>query len=242
MARTYKRDSRGRFSGGGGGGGRPAARGVSRGTNRLTRDNAGRITSVGGNGATARGGRLRTASGKKRATQTAKVSGGRAAGTTAKPRGLKPQSSRKLRTAVAVSRMRSINERMGNRPDIAEQNIRGRFSGQAGKRMDARIDRAVKEVRRAERERIMKPKAQVKAERAIRAKAKVRADKLRKVHENAIVSSFAAKHNKPKPEVRAAIRSMDPEKQVRFFKQYVKENRGTAKPSTRAAAAAAKRR
>jgi hypothetical protein len=86
MARTYKRDGNGRFAGGGGssgggGGKRPAAKSVSRGVNRLTRDNAGKITSVGGEGATARGGRLKTAAGNKRATQTAKVSGGRPAGT-----------------------------------------------------------------------------------------------------------------------------------------------------------------
>jgi hypothetical protein len=87
MARTYKRDGNGRFAGGGGsssgggGGKRPAAKSVSRGVNRLTRDNAGKITSVGGTGATARGGRLKTAAGNKRAMQTAKVSGGRPAGT-----------------------------------------------------------------------------------------------------------------------------------------------------------------
>jgi len=81
MARTYKRDGNGRFAGGGGGGKRPAAKSVSRGVNRLTRDNAGKITSVGGSGATARGGRLKTAAGNKRAMQTAKVSGGRPAGT-----------------------------------------------------------------------------------------------------------------------------------------------------------------
>jgi hypothetical protein len=86
MARKYKRDGNGRFAGGGGGssgGGskRPAAKTVSRGVNRLTRDNAGKITSVGGSGATARGGRLRTAAGNKRAMQTAKVSGGSRVGT-----------------------------------------------------------------------------------------------------------------------------------------------------------------
>lgn len=54
---------------------------MQRGTNRLTRDNAGRITSVGGDGATARGGRLRTASGKQRATVTAKGIGKAPAGT-----------------------------------------------------------------------------------------------------------------------------------------------------------------
>ena len=77
MARTYKRDSNGRFaSTGGARSGRPAAKPVSRGKNRITRDNAGRITSVGGEGATARGGRLRTAAGNKRAVQTARIKGG----------------------------------------------------------------------------------------------------------------------------------------------------------------------
>lgn len=78
MARTYRRDSNGRFASGGGGSVRPKARSAPRGTNRLTRDNAGRITSVGGEGATARGGRLRTAGGKLRATQTARIGGKRA--------------------------------------------------------------------------------------------------------------------------------------------------------------------
>jgi hypothetical protein len=91
MARTYKRDSRGRFAGGGGssGGSRPKPKAMQRGANRLTRNNAGRITSVGGAGATARGGRLRTAAGKKRATVTTKISGGRS-GVVGKPKGLKP--------------------------------------------------------------------------------------------------------------------------------------------------------
>jgi hypothetical protein len=57
------------------------------------------------------------------------------------------------------------------RPDQAEVNIKGRFTGQAGKRMDASIDRAVKQVKASEQARLMKPKAQVKAERAARAEA-----------------------------------------------------------------------
>ena len=77
MARTYKRDSMGRFAGGGGSSGsRPAPRQAPKGRNRLTRDNAGRITSVGGDGAIARGGRLRTAAGNQRATQTTRIKGG----------------------------------------------------------------------------------------------------------------------------------------------------------------------
>jgi hypothetical protein len=88
MARTYKRDARGRFSGGGGGssggrGGRPATKRVQRGTNRLTRDNSGKITGQGGSGATARGGRLKTAAGNQRATQLDRLKG-RIAGTVGK--------------------------------------------------------------------------------------------------------------------------------------------------------------
>jgi hypothetical protein len=41
MARTYKRDSNGRFASGGGGSARPKARSAPRGQNRLTRSNAG---------------------------------------------------------------------------------------------------------------------------------------------------------------------------------------------------------
>jgi len=106
MARTYKRDKNGRFAGGGGGGGgKPAARGISRGTNRLTRDNSGKITGVGGSGATARGGRLATAKGNKRATQTAKIASGRAGGTVGKPKGLKPGAiTGKVKPSAAQSR------------------------------------------------------------------------------------------------------------------------------------------
>jgi len=90
MARTYRRDARGRFAGGGGGSGRPATKGFSKGAkNRLTRDNAGKITGQGGSGATARGGRLKTASGNARARQVGKLKGG-PKGTIGKPKGLKP--------------------------------------------------------------------------------------------------------------------------------------------------------
>lgn len=119
MARTYKRDSKGRFAGGGGGSGgggksRPATKQLQRGANRLTRDNAGRITSVGGSGATAYGGRIRTASGKRRATTVAKGIGKAPKGTVGKPRGLKADKNvtkpaiRKVDTSVsAIARRRS---------------------------------------------------------------------------------------------------------------------------------------
>lgn len=112
VARTYKRDSRGRFAGGGGSSSsRPPARQVSRGANRLTRDNAGRITSVGGNGATARGGRLRTAAGNLRATQTARLKGGagrlRGGAAAPKPKGwAQSPAARADRAGLAKERQR----------------------------------------------------------------------------------------------------------------------------------------
>jgi hypothetical protein len=160
VARSSKGKAGGQGGRGGGGGKRRS----------YVRDNKGRFASS-GSGATARGGRLKTAAGNKRATQTAEISGGRPKGTIGKPRGLKAQSGEKLRKGIAYNRLAGINARIGNRPDIAQQHIPGRFRGQAGKRMDASIDRAVKQVKAAEQARLMKPKAQVKAERAARAEA-----------------------------------------------------------------------
>ena len=139
---------------------------------RYSRDNRGRFAPT-GSGATARGGRLRTAAGNKRATVTAKVSGGRAKGTMAKPKGLKTESSSRLKTGLTINKQRRVNAKLNaKRPDQAEVNIKGRFSGQAGKRMDASIDRAVKQVKASNLARLMKPKEQVKAERAANAEAK----------------------------------------------------------------------
>ena len=67
---------------------------------RYTRDNRGRFSST---GATARGGRLRTAAGNKRATQTTKISGSKASGTVAKPKGLKPGAI-KVKSQVSSAR------------------------------------------------------------------------------------------------------------------------------------------
>lgn len=108
--RTYVRDGRGRFASTGTTRSRPAPkRAATRGTNRLTRDNAGRIAGVGRNGATARGGRLRTAAGNQRATQTARLA--RQGGTIAKPKGLKP-GALKPRAAKPATRRSPATSRL----------------------------------------------------------------------------------------------------------------------------------
>ena len=131
---------------------------------RYVRDNRGRFASKGA-GATARGGRLKTAGGKKRATQTMKASGAKPAGA------IKGKVKRDPAAASRVGRSGATKPR-ARRPDQAEVNIKGRFTGQAGKRFDASIDRAVKQAEAAQTAALMKPKAQVRAERAAAAEAK----------------------------------------------------------------------
>jgi hypothetical protein len=129
---------------------------------RYSRDNRGRFAG-GGTGATARGGRLKTASGKTRATQTTKAAAVKPSGAIA---------GKVKRNPAAAGKIGKQAKPQARRPDQAEVNIKGRFTGQAGKRFDASIDRAVKQVKASERARLMKPKEQVKAERAARAEAK----------------------------------------------------------------------
>lgn len=115
--RQYTRDSRGRFSSSGSSRqGRPPAQRVKRGTNRLTRDNAGRITSVGGEGATARGGRLRTAGGRLRATQTARLKG--SGGRLRKPvgGGVSPAATRPAATQIGKALGGSVKKTRGPAP------------------------------------------------------------------------------------------------------------------------------
>ena len=167
MARSYKRDKNGRFAGGGGGGGSRGggSKPIQRGTNRLTRDNAGRITSQGGDGATARGGRLATASGNKRATQTAKLSGGGPKGTVGKPKGLKPgaikpkaanavkaatsTSTRQARAAANVSRTNAAKPLPGNRR-LTKAQVRSQVRTESALKIYKGGEAAQREIRNAQ--------------------------------------------------------------------------------------------
>lgn len=71
---------------------------------------------------------------------------------------------------VATKAVRSRAAATSTRLDTAMVNIPMR--GARGRRLDADISRAVKQVKAAETARLMKPKAQVKAERAARAEAR----------------------------------------------------------------------
>lgn len=133
---------------------------------KYVRDNRGRFASV---GATARGGRLKTAGGNKRATVTARAQGAKGS-RVARPKGYKPDSVAARKTGLALNRWRKVDQ--GRKPDIAEQHIPGRFKGQAGKRLEGSIDRAVKDVKRIQDERWNVVHAAAKAERAASKAAK----------------------------------------------------------------------
>jgi hypothetical protein len=216
MARTYSRDSKGRFSGGGGVGGggskRPATREISRSTNRLTRDNSGRITSVGGSGATAYGGRIKTASGKLRATQTARTAASRPSGT------IKGKVKRDPGAAGKIGQNKRPAAQGLNRPDTAASNIPMR--GARGRRLDAEISRNVAQQKAASRAAGRASNRQLRSDQA-------RAKKLRSVHEKALITTYSAKMGKSAAEVRDSIRSLEPSRQVKLFKQFVKENRSS---------------
>ena len=149
--------------GGGGGGAGPKQR-------KYERDNNGRFASTGSGGATARGSRLLTAKGNKRTaralagkTKTIEAKGQK--GVLAKPKGLKPESTNRLKTGIFISKRRAVNAQLANKPDQAVVNIPGRFTGRAGKSFDASITRAVATVK-ASKDAKFKTKAEVKADEA----------------------------------------------------------------------------
>ena len=94
-----------------------------------------------------------------------KIQGAKPGGTVAKPRGLKQ--------GAVTARVRAKEVAAKPRPDTAEANIPMR--GARGKRLEASISRAVKEVKALQRARFMKPKEQVRAEAAARKAAKMSA-------------------------------------------------------------------
>ena len=219
---------------------------------RYARDNRGRFTSS-GSGATARGGRLRTAAGNKRKTQTMQISAA-PKGTIGKPRGLQPQSAKKLRTGITVNRMKSINQKIGKGPDLAQVNIKGRFTGQAGKRMDASIDRAVKQTKAAQTAALMKPKAQVRAERAARAEANraaqaakpkrtrsvesLRASRAKQIEKRRSITTNPAGERASAAANMAANAARTQQRATAFYKAGGKPARAAAKPAPSAASIA----
>jgi hypothetical protein len=115
--------------------------------------------------------------------------------------------------ARAAARTSNVNR------DTAVVNIPMR--GSRGRRLDAEISRNVAQQKAASRAASKAANRKFKSDQS-------RAKKLREVHEKAVVGKYSAKMGKPASEIRSAIRSMEPARQVKFFRQFVKENRATA--------------
>ena len=198
MARHYVRDARGRF----------ASKGVG---------------GIGGyQGQTSgRGARLKTPGNVRDGGGAKQKLNAKAAGTIGKPKGLKPQDSGKLRKGVAYNRLAGVNAKMGDRPDMAQVNIKGRFSGQAGKRYDAGLDRVVKAQKAADRADSKARNRQFKSDQS-RAKA------LRTAH----VGAIAKAKGLSKGQVESALKAQPPSVQIKALKNWVRDNRGAnAKPA-----------
>jgi hypothetical protein len=125
---------------------------------------------------------------------------------------------------AAKNASRAAAARIGTRPDMAVTNIPMR--GSRGRRLDAEISRNVTQQKAASRAASKAANRKFKSDQS-------RAKKLREVHEKAVVGKYSAKMGKPASEVRSAIRSMEPARQVKFFRQFVKENRATAAKAKR---------
>jgi len=209
---------------------------------RFSRDNRGRFASA-GTGATARGGRLKTAAGNKRATVTAKVSGGSRAGTMKGKIKRDPGAAGKIgqRKAAAAPKPAATAKNRADemRKRAAQLDQRGNALMGGGRRDTAVVNLSLNSrARRNETNAGFKGLEMTRNAERLRSKAGMieyrssesRAKKLRSVHETPIAKAFAKKSGKSVTEVRAAIRSMTPEKQIKMFKQHVKETRSAAKP------------
>ena len=213
---------------------------------RYARDNRGRFAST---GATARGGRLKTAGGNKRATVTVNAKGG-SKGTIGKPRGLKPGTLKPKTQSMPQPVRRKVQ---GPKVNQRESAARAKELRQKADKLDQRgnslmgggssRDTAIVNVPLSSRARSgsinsglrgldmsrqaqqLRSKAGSVEIKALESRAKV----LRSVHEKAIVDQFSKKMGKPAAEVRSAIRGMPAAKQVKLLKQWVKENRATAR-------------
>ena len=107
-----------------------------------------------------------------------------------------------------------------SRPDRAAANIPMR--GARGKALDAEITRNVKAQKAASRATDKTRNRQYKSDQS-------RAKKLREVHLEPLAAGYAQRSGRNVAEVKKRISSMAPSDQVKLFRQYVKENRTTAK-------------
>ena len=254
MARRYARDNSGRFASAGTGatarGGRlRTAAGNKRATVTTKASGGSPAGTMKGKvkrdpGAAGKAGRIKTAAAKPAAGSLAANKIEMAKGRASVMQGRKDAQNQRLREVNAKikeagpnagayrleklqiqNRLQETRSNLGQaqaarRPDRAEANIPMR--GARGKALDAEITRNVKA-----------QKAAARAANKIRNRQfqndQSRAKKLREVHLGPLAAGYAQRSGRNVAEVKKRISGMAPSDQVKLFRQYVKENRTTAK-------------
>lgn len=207
---------------------------------KYTRDNRGRFAS-GGGGATARGGRLKTASGNKRKTQTMKAAGAGGAGVMKGAVKRDPGAMAKVGKAAKAPKQLSRAEALRQKASTISQRADKMMRLEANPGLSG--DRAITNVSINNRQRssaisqglkgyALKQKADAllfKAANIQRQSDMQRAKKLRAAHEKEIVNRLLQKRPGAgtKAEARAALRGLEPDKQISLIRKWVAANRAT---------------
>lgn len=124
--------------------------------------------------------------------------------------------SRLSETRVALSQSKAAA-----RPDTAASNVP--MAGRRGKSLNAEISRNVAQQKFATRSADKARNSQFKSEQS-------RAKKLRSVHLGPLASGYVSRNpGRSIGEVKRRISGMEPRDQIKLFRQYVKENRSTAR-------------
>lgn len=126
-----------------------------------------------------------------------------------------------IQSRLSETRLSLSQSKASARPDMAAINIP--MKGRRGKALDSEISRNVAQQKAATRSADKARNRQFKAEQS-------RAKKLRDVHLGPLASGYSAKNpGRSIAEVKKRIGGMEPRDQIKLFRQYVKENRATAR-------------
>jgi hypothetical protein len=136
-----------------------------------------------------------------------------------------------IQSRLQEARSNLAQAKAASRPDTAASNVPMR--GARGRALNAEISRNVNAQKAASRAASKAIGRQVKSDQS-------RAKKLREVHLGPLAAGYAQRSGRKVADVKAAISGMAPSGQIKLFRQYVRENRATAKAAAKPAKAASK--
>ena len=136
-----------------------------------------------------------------------------------------------IQSRLQEARDNLAQAKAASRPDTAASNIPMR--GARGRALNAEISRNVNAQKAASRAASKASGRQLKSDQS-------RAKKLREVHLGPLAAGYAQRSGRKVADVKAAISGMAPSGQIKLFRQYVRENRGTARAAGKPAKATSK--